>query len=741
MQTELHSIVKIIIPGFGNELQEITALEDVEALIDLIKGQLNPTGEQKTRYIGGMGVKDNALLNLVGDIVTAIGDTAIVSSIDGAVDARVIDAASKVVILHHTINPVHFEIPMSIRQKVVCAVACDKRQAVTKLACLLADDVVAFPGGIGTVEAILGAIEEGHAANVYEGGSEAEDSFRPLRDFIYGMQRRGLYSDDGSAFMMPFADQKTLLSNIDLIERSTVKHPVSTEFLTNIAKTRTWLKREANKHGYGVLGATATRPFEEQLISYQRFAGFILAPGASDIPAMRRFFRILFDKVFNDNGRYAEKELIVDAREWFEIFRPFLASLCDRGFIKYHQDMAGFLPYHIDELEQVLMARGLNIHHDLAEQVQDTHSNPLEQTLYGDPNTIPLRLKQIQFLYNNPDIPILFSTTSEGKMADMQRVIVNLGLKNIVYSLRDFMEKRENPEGSGSVMLAPKAVYQDMFSCDLEEDKFFPIFDSPELERTNTEIAAEKLRMAADGLEHYSYALAQDDKFKHGAFLLTGDVALTIHDMSPQAGDDHNGWRRLLQSGIKIVIPAQSKRETQRTLQLCQQQGDVTYCWAEDPQPAVNTPSVRVGPNFDPTLTAFPGIYVGRILDNIVKVHRKYEHHSGGMRQAAAFQEWAKQSGYDLSKDMVVTQFATASICYIHPGAEKFARHSASISAVSTTSYNMGDVPEHEEGVHGLDLFITDEQKTGSYSNAMACAFENLIKGLQIGMRTSPNIL
>ena len=248
--------------------------------------------------------------------------------------------------------------------------------------------------------------------------------------------------------------------------------------------------------------------------------------------------------------------------------------------------------------------------------------------------------------------------------------------------------------------------------------------------------------MAADGLEHFSLALAQDDKFKHGAFLLTGDVALTIHDMSPQAGDDHNGWRRLLQSGIKIVIPAQSKRETQRTLQLCHQQGAVTFCWAEDPQPATNTPSVRVGPNFDPTLTAFPGIYLGRILDNIVKVDRKDEHHSGGMRQAAAFQEWAKQSGYDLSKDMVVTQFATASICYIHPGAEKFARHSASISAVSTTSYNMGgDVPEHEEGVHGLDLFITDEQKIGSYSNAMACAFENLIKGLQIGMRTSPNIL
>ena len=483
MQKELSSIVKIIIPGFGHELQEIAALEDIVALINLIKGQLDPTGEQKTRYIGGMGVKDNALLSLVGDVVTAIGGTAIVSTVDGAIDTSVIDCASKVVILHHTIDPVHFEIPTAIRHKVVCAVACDKRQAVSKLACLLADDVVAFPGGIGTVEAILGAIEEGHAANVYKGGSEAEDIFRPLRDFIYGMQSRGLYSDDGSAFMMPFADQKTLLSNIDSIERYTVKHPVSIEFLTNIAKTRTWLKTQGDKRGYGILGASTTRPFEEQLISYRQFAGFILAPGASDIPAMRRFFRIVFDKVFNDDGRYADKELIVDAREWSDIYRPFLASLCASGFIKYHQDMTGFLPafmpYRIDELEQVLIARGLRIQHDLAEQVQDTKPDPLEQTLYGDPNTTPLRLKQIRFLYSNPDIPILFSTTSEGKMADMQRVIVNLGLKNIVYSLRDFMEQREYPEGSGVVRLAPKAVYKEMFSYGLEEDKFLPIIRLP----------------------------------------------------------------------------------------------------------------------------------------------------------------------------------------------------------------------------------------------------------------------
>lgn len=742
MPTDLHSIVRITIPGLGHELQEIAALEDVFAIIDLVKGQLDPKGEQKTRYIGGMGVKDSALLDLVADAVTTIGGTAIVSTVDGAIDAKVIDCAGKVVIVHHTIDPVRFVIPAAIRDKVVCAVACDKRQAVSKLACLLADDVVAFPGGIGTVEAILRAIEEGHAVNVYQGDSAANDTFGPLRDFIYGMQSRGLYSDDGSAFMMPFTDRAHLVNNIVLIDRSTVKHPVSAEFLTNVAKTRTWLKTQSNKGKYSILGASSTRPFEEQLTSYRQFAGFVLAPGASDIPAVRRFFRILFDKLFNERGRYADKELLVDAAEWVDIFRPFLASLCESGFIKYVQDSTpAFVPYRIDELEQVLVARGLSIQPNLAQQVRNTNPSPRERTLYGDPNTLPLRLKQIHFLYSNPQIPILFSTTSEAKMADIQRVTERLGLENTVYSLRDFMQIRDDSPRSGRARLVPRDAYREMFFRDSEADKFIPVFDSPELERTNTEIAAEKLRMAAEGLGRFSVALARDDKFKQGAFLLTGDVALTIHPMSPQAGARHNGWGKLLQSGIKIVIPAESNHEAQLTLQMQHHEENISYRWVEDPQPASDTPCVRVGPNFDATLTAFPGIYVGRILDNIVKAHGKHAHGSGGRRQATAFQQWARQSGYDLNKDMGVTQFATASLCYIHPGAERFARYSASISAVTTSTYNMGgDVPA-VEGVHGLDLFIADEQQIGSYSNAMASAFENLIKGLQIGMRSQHGIL
>lgn len=738
MQTKLNSVAKLIIPALGWELQEIAALEDITALLDVIKGQLDLRGEQKTRFIGGMAVRDAALLNLVGHAVAKISGSAIISTVDGAIDRKVIDCANKVIILHHTTTPQAFEIPSTIRHKVVCAVACDKRQVISKLACLLADDVVAFPGGIGTVEAILGAIEEGHTANVYESGSKASDIFKPLRDFIYGMQRRGLYSDDGSAFMLPFSDPQTLLKNIELLERTTVKHPVSIEFLTNIAKTRTWLKTAANRHGYGILGASTTRPFEEQLISYRQFDGFILAPGASDIPAMRRFFRILFDKLFNDNGRYTGKELIVDAVEWADIYRPFLASLCENGFIKYYgtatDGSPAFVPYQIDILEQILLVRRLTIWTNLTKQVQAIVTDPLEQTLYGDPATMPLSLKQVRFLYSKPDVPILFSTTSQGKMADMQRVTKSLGLKNSVYSLRDFMEMRTPPAGLGATALMPQAAYSRMFVQNAETGKFIPIFDSPELERTNTEIAAEKLRMAADGLTRFSTALAQDDKFKHGLFLLTGDVALTIHAMSPKVGALDSGWRKLLDAGIKIAIPAQSEQETQ--LQLQCHDGD-SYRWVEDHEPDPHALCVNVGPNFDPNLTAFPGIYVGRILDNLVKVFGDHERFSGGMRQADAFQKWAMQSDYDLSKDMEVTQFATASMCYIYPGAEKFARYVASMSAVSTTTYHMGgDIPAHD-GIHGLDLFIKDPQQIGSYSNAMAAAFENLIMGLQIGVRAN----
>jgi hypothetical protein len=414
--------------------------------------------------------------------------------------------------------------------------------------------------------------------------------------------------------------------------------------------------------------------------------------------------------------------------------------LCDSGFIKKYQDtddsLPAFIPYCIDELEQVLIENGIDIHRGLAQEVQTTAADPLEQTLYGDPSHMPLSLKQVRFLYSNPDVPILFSTTSSGKMADMQRVTVNLGLKNTVHSLRDFMEVRESTDGSGVMQLAPKAIYRDMFVHNAEDGKYIPVFDSPELERTNTEIAAEKLRMAAEGLARFSRTLAQDGNFRNGAFLLTGDVALTIHDMSPQAGDDGNGWRKLLRSGIKIAIPAQNEQETQLMLQLHDHAGGPHYSWVEDPEPHSHASCVRVGPHFDPTLTAFPGIYVGRILDNIVKVYGGHKHLSGGMRQAVAFQAWARQSGYDLSQDMRVTQFSTASMCYIHPGAERFARHSASMSAVTESVYHIGgDIPDRE-GVHGLDLFLKDDGKRGSYSNAMAAAFENLIQGLQIGMRT-----
>jgi len=731
------------------------------------------------RILGGSQIEGGDLHRMAMETAEQSERVAVVSNL-GGIDLAAIDGAQEVIFIASDSKYTYDELYEVIGDKLSAVVNTNSRELNSRIADAISDDVVAFPGALGTAAEVMGALAHGHQVHLYYGeNGTGKPFYETFFQTLHNLRKQGLYPDSGHTLALDFDNTDQLLANLQRIKPAGMQPPMSYQMFQHIREIQQSGLLEQMEGRVGILGAS--RYNGDPLLSFaDRFDRFILAPNAVDIHAMQRGFRMFADYArYPDNGKYHDKPLHMDLRSWQLIFGPMIDAMEEHGLLQEGRDeILARIGQHIT-IDPGLSARfrGQTALTGAARDEALEASN--HASLFDLTDDLSPYWQQIKERLEQ-GLPIVFCTTNRGKMAELMEVIERQGLPIIspefdaqgqlvkagnVYFFQDFL--MEDDKG-----WRPKPGFEGLFPHWKEaydKGEIPEPVESPETEGRNDNIANVKMLVVAD---RFRYADAQTMQawFPNGFHCMAADITLTIEELCPnifgmESSEVSNGWLHLLEEGVPVVRTRMAYQDGVPCPEYLGEyyiaDGEVEYV-AYGPGEEPRVPHfVMAGENFDRDFEAFPGIYVGPVVKSLVKLYKQempelMEGLNPRAQQLVAFHHYFREHFMDPNTGELlidnedgylnVVQCGTAAIATMLPpqGREEQLQREGNGWSVHNPfaffAHSPGyfDIPfeldlEGLDVTHALDALQVDPhplEKKATYESAMEGAFETMFNAL-----------